>query len=204
MKEHPIIFSTDMVRAILEGRKTQTRRVIKPQPKIEIEGQLRTSQETINNAVSHFTKIVLKCPYGQVGQRLWVREPWYPNPATCTPIYKANYPFEKKPQVWSADAKWKSSVFMPRWASRINLEITGLRVERLQEITEEDAVAEGIEEWQGMFREYDKPDSNPGWARDPILSYQTLWDSLNAKRGYGWETNPWVWVIEFRYEKQEG
>ena len=119
------------------------------------------------------------------------------------PHYAATDP---KPQLVDEDrdieeglAGWRPSIFMPRWASRITLEIVSVRAERVQDISENDAEAEGIELWQEVFfREYNKPDNNPGWTRDPRLSFQTLWDSINAKRGYGWDVNPWVWVIEFK------
>ena len=161
VKERPIIFSTDMVRAILEGKKTQTRRVMKPQPITEFYA---------NTPLTKF------CPYGQVGDRLWVRETWQQIKAGIA--YKAS---------WDAvpEWKWRSPIFMPRWASRITLEIIGIRVERLQEIThspfDNDCHAEGF--------------NNPS---DLCLNdFMRYWDLLNAKRGYGWETNPWVWIIEF-------
>ena len=90
----------------------------------------------------------------------------------------------------------KSTLFMPEWAARHFITITDVRAERLQEITEEDAIAEGIEEWEGMFKEYNKPNSNPGWTRNPLLSYHTLWNSINPK--YPWESNPWVFPYTFR------
>jgi hypothetical protein len=92
---------------------------------------------------------------------------------------------------------------MPRWASRITLTITAVRVERLQDISDYDAESEGINEWAGMFREYDRPNSNLGWTRNPRYSFQTLWDSINAKRGHSWDSNPFVWVIEFARKKTE-
>ena len=188
MKERPIIFSTDMVKAILEGRKTQTRRVIKPQPDRVING---VPFEYLGHKYHDASDRAIRCPYGQVGDRLWVRETWATQKSIdrFSPSYIGNA--ATVPLWYKADAvngrsfiglgKWRPSIFMPRWASRITLEITEVRVERLQEITFEDFKKEGIEmdgSWDGSF------------AR--------LWDSLNAKRGYSWESNPWVWVISFR------
>jgi len=180
MKEHPIIFNTETVKAILDGRKTQTRRVIKPQPLLEYKGLKMQFHR--------------KCPYGQVGDRLWVRETWAVAPTLNTtkpsdllkkydiiPItYRATYPNE-------SHYMWRPSIFMPRWASRITLEIIGVRVEQLQEITDEDALAEGV-----------YGDETPYDQATPSMCFEALWDSLNAKRGYGWDKNPWVWVLEFK------
>jgi hypothetical protein len=173
MKEGPIMFSTPMVRATLEGRKSQTRRVLQPQPvrKVGPGG------------------IFLKCPYGQPGDRLWVRESFTVNNdgAVC---YRATHPLPK-------DRQWVPSIFMPRRASRITLEVVRVRVERLQAITEADAVQEGVaftEPPPGAGSgqsEYDAP-----WG--PIDQFIYLWDLLNAKRGFGWDKNPWVWAIEFK------
>ena len=171
MKERPIIFSTEMVRAILEGRKTQTRRVIKPQPEGMDEVYFRDFRRDFGGR---------KCPHGQVGDGLWVKEIYYQDPGGGI-WYRADN------DEWLQDHEsWRTPLFMPRWASRITLEITGLRVERLQDITEEDAVTEGL-----------PPREQTGFdtAR---YRYHILWDSLNAKRGYAWDSNPWVWVIEFK------
>ena len=184
MRERPILFNSEMVKAILEGRKTQTRRVIKPQPE-DFDGD--------NILWKGRWKPLNVCPYGQVGDRLWVKETWTPDIFTGKPLwYKANgIPDSLK------NIRWKPSIFMPRWASRITLEITGLRVERLQEITEEDTIKEGIvmnnrpfEGWYWMPNIYS--------TTNPIVAFEKLWDSLNAKREYSWEQNPWCWVLEFK------
>ena len=170
MKERPIIFNTEMVKAILEGRKTQTRRVIKPQP-------------------SGIILVWEHCPYGQVGDRLWVRETWNAgHDGQSLPVFKAGLSADltkelEADELWSG---WKPSIHMPRWASRITLEITEIRVERLQEITEEDAKAEGCVKQIKDGLIFDSA----------IHEYSWLWDSLNAK--YPWESNPWVWVISFK------
>lgn len=174
--EKPILFSTEMVRAILEGRKSQTRRVIKPQPDGEIKANIPyefygTKTERI------FTDTKAYLAPCSVGDILWVRETWAKDD---TYYYKADG------SCGSRCGKWKPSIHMPKEAARIWLEVTDVRVERLQEITEEDARAEGAlptREERGY-----------NCCRDEFI---TLWDSINSKRGYGWDTNPWVWVIEF-------
>lgn len=184
VKYHPIPFSTEMVRAILDGRKTQTRRVIKPQPTYEgastFGGDITIGFYCYwkTHKVSNIQHLVEYYPYGQVGDRLWVRES-YGYLIDNSIAYRANcndWHLKNKYTI-----KWKPSIFMPRWASRIDLEIIDVRVERVQEITYEDIIAEGM-----------KPRTKP------ISNFRKLWDSLNAKRGYGWGKNPWVWVIEFK------
>lgn len=237
MKERPILFSGEMVRAILEGRKTQTRRVIKPQP-IDLPNGVYCNP--YNNNYEHFTfwthddKMILtaggnikntahwKCPYGHPEDRLWVRETWwatnkkiYPSGVLPDIYFKADFTNIKNNKTEKCKlcnhkisnknhaVKWFSPLFMPRWASRINLEITNIRVERVQDITAEDCTKEGIIGVQrGGGYQYDTQKEwnykNPISARTPVLAYKQLWDSINSKRGYGWAVNPWVWVIEFR------
>lgn len=187
MRERPIIMGADSVRAILDGRKTQTRRVIKPQPKFIGAPNVPFKTDDAN------PKGIINCLYGKVGDRLWVREIFNCNEEGIA--YKATQPdMDGMP--------WKSPLFMPRGASRITLEITDIRVERVQEITEEDAKAEGIK----VLPLQDDSDPSawyqyaPGifQERSATKSYELLWDSLNAKRGYPWESNPWVWVISFK------
>jgi len=186
MKETPIIFSANMVRAILNGTKTMTRRIIKPQPssnsKIFVRALTnRLWWQEFDGYYEDAPPRMFKCPYGQVGDRLWVRESYCINALTEKPMYKADFIGTE----WVLPAGgWRPSIFMPRWASRITLEITEVRVERLQEISREDVLAEGVS-WQDYKQSYD-------WA------FKKLWDSLNAKRGYGWDANPWVWVIGFK------
>lgn len=203
MTEHPILFSGPMVRAILAGAKTQTRRVCKPE-------WLRCldSEDDEDRA-----KAVAGCPYGAPGMRLWVRETWAEagneDHAPLDPR-RALYRADTKPGDYGADVfqdgreyfdGWRPSIHMPRWASRIDLEVTGVRVERLQEISEEDARAEGVDEWipceirTGIRARIWGGGKRQGTARE---HFSILWDSINSKRGYGWDANPWVWVIEFR------
>jgi len=204
MKERPIIFNTESVRAILEGRKTQTRRVIKPQP----EGDRRIVQLYekdwwgFSPIEDWQTTIDIRCPYGKPGDRLWVKEKHIIDVdrqcailADGTEVFKTGEVIEKFCNTNSIN--FRSPRFMPRWASRITLEITDVRVERIQDIDEHDILAEGIipPRCVGMF------------AEDEFLeiihdSFITWWDSMNAKCGYGYENNPWVWVIEFKKVKQ--
>ena len=200
-----IIFSTEMVRAILEGRKTQTRRVIKPQPSASVMNITLPEHGNgyFEDTPSGRTRILCKCPFGQVGDKLWVRETWHQDTGLCKDQsihYKAD---------GDNAYSWHPSIFMPRWASRITLEITGVRVERVQELTEKDCYAEGVEfvcvtDKDGHILErITSPaheDYKPTVGRSLIKAYfaADLWDSLNAKRGYSWESNPWCWCISFK------
>ena len=208
MKERPIIFNAPMVKAILEGRKTQTRRIV-----------------TVKNKNS--------CPYGQPGDRLWVRETWgvgsrpdplggyegieyradefYLEDSDDLPCLRVTPP----PDVCllDYDSGWMPSIHMPRWASRITLEVTGVRVERLQDIPGDDIFHEGIQRlenhsWHatgsiplGTYRGLDEWTDKVNYWVDPRDAYKALWDSINGPGA--WEKNPWVWVIEFkRVEKK--
>lgn len=211
-KERPILFSGAMVRAIREDRKTQTRRVIKPQP----DRKLKAGEGDPGFwFVESYHSPAWKCPYGKPGDRLWVRETFSRDATSmypCPPVwYRASESIEsdgihtcpKDKQLPWADClacweerhgkfKWRPSIFMPRWASRITLEVTGVRVERLQEISEADAKAEGIEELSHGFRDYLQRDVQ----MDAVSSYESLWESINGAGS--WDANPWVWVIEFK------
>ena len=224
MKERPIIINTSLIPATLQGRKTQTRRVIKPQPtchcaKPDWRGQIISWRGykykgrqgwfcyICGNGlkpIDEWSAHGILCPYGQVGDRLWVKETWMLTTSAKDNeiikdwfvVYKDGIKVVTEPdQSWlfrdrdNCFDKWRSSRFMPRWASRITLEITGIRVERLKDIWIKDAIAEGCS--------LDFDMKHFGNFQDPISKFQTLWDSLNAMRGYGWETNPFVWVLEF-------
>lgn len=169
MKERPILFSASMVRAVLEGRKTQTRRVIK----LNSDGRAQLYGKNWHLSDSD---AIEACPYGIVGDRLWVREAWAQD-LDCEVFYSADH--QIKP---STIEKWRPSIFMPKSISRITLELTDVRVEHLQSITYIDAMNEGVNYEKGY--------------QDPRESYQHLWDSINGKK-YPWSSNPWIWVIEF-------
>lgn len=185
MKERPILFSAPMVRAILEGRKTMTRRVIKPQPEIREISGLTVYPVDVYKPTYSLSQILNKCPYGQPGDNLWVRETF--NADWCDHvIYRADGG-SAVAAGYAEEPKWKPSIFMPRCASRINLEITNVRVERLNDISEEDARAEGAELSCGEMRQ-----DYPNYKR----TFKRLWESINGTGA--WEANPFVWVIEFK------
>jgi hypothetical protein len=212
MKERPILFSAPMVRAILEGSKTQTRRIIKPKKGGEIVGVGGPGIAMEKLSDCEFSTVV--SPFGQPGDRLWVRETWQ-GPLIDEELedeFRQSPDFFKKPafcayrstdtlDAINADGEelgWRPSIHIPRWASRINLEITGVRVERLQDISEEDACAEGVERMSamqgcGLYRNY--LDALTGYIR-PDDSFSSLWKSINGPGSWG--ANPWVWVIEFK------
>jgi len=202
MKEHPILFNSEMVRAILDGRKTQTRRVIKPQP------EMRPGNDFVDGVWYEEDKYgdsyPIRCPYGQPGDHLWVRETHlravYSNdgsrPSERFAFYKADEWGDKQWEGWRiAHSKcpptppWKPSIYMPRWASRITLEIVSVRVERVQDISKDDAVDEGLEEMtqpedMGGVTFYGSPqcgDRPPYLELDPRDAFMWLWDSINAK-----------------------
>ena len=178
MIERPILFSGAMVRAILEGKKTQTRRVCKV-PSIP-EGNADTLRS-----------IALGSPYGRPGDRLWVRE-------TMGIDSVGGRHYRATTAVAHCVQKWKPSIFMLRNDCRITLEVTGVRVERVQEITEDDAAAEGVHSTGSYFCMCKNHGTLYLHAKD---AYMELWDSINSKRGYGWDVNPWVWVVEFRLKE---
>lgn len=219
VKERPILFSTPMVRKILSGEKTQTRRIIKPQPIKVIDWRIMDMGLTPYKLAKPpkempqaIVKEIMQCPYGKPGDRLWVRETWnqaYKKDLDTREkiyhyIYKADYfdrpldgvvihgKTDKSEFKTMADLHvWKSPRFMPRDASRITLEITDVRVERLQDISEKDALAEGC---TCTFLQ-------PGLAADEMEcateEFARLWDSINGKK-HSWEDNPWVWAITFK------
>ena len=218
MREKPILFSGEMVRAILDGRKTQTRRVVKPQPSPEwqkiVPGLytptvVRGGVESPGAEVYGFASAEegWESPYGKPGDRLWVREKWsaslngYPvcnlKPSEYDQASRIWYAAENNRPAW-AETRWQPSIFMPRWASRIMLEVTAVRVERLQDISERDAVEEGIYQNVGGHR----PCGGPGLTGWNVCEeFRELWESINADRDGGqfrWAANPWVWVVEFQ------
>lgn len=186
--EKPILFSTPMIRAILDGRKSQTRRIVKPQP--ESVDHVNHKIIPYNGSAEFLMKNTI-CPYGKIGDVLWVRETFHLVPPNMV-FYKAD-PENK------ATGKWKPSIFMPKEACRIRLEITNISVERVQDISKDDAIAEGIELYEGEsnYKNYLHGDGrNYGYVKEAKISYMTLWESINGKDS--WDINPWVWVIEFK------
>lgn len=205
MKERPILFSAPMVRAILDGRKTVTRRIVKPMRDPDFECQLASCE--IAGEVNGGT-CRIRCPYGQPGDQLWVRETWSRAKlfASNELFYRADGEHQAGRQLslsyHEREKRWRSPIHMPRWASRITLEITGVRVERLQEISEEDAIAEGVFKKVGtspvgdVVETHDGGDLiyvSKGLARN---AYHELWESINGPGS--WDLNPYVWVIEFK------
>ncbi|MFF6553901.1 hypothetical protein ACET39_10740 [Pseudomonas aeruginosa] len=217
-RERPILFNDQMVRAILEGRKTVTRRVMKPQPTPSKDGghhwpcnvhqsMLHVERELQNGEGCWCGLAEAACPFGQPGERLWVREAWtidllaaYSTKKGYDSEYELRYrtddasreihvaPGEPDPYLALYDSQrgdWRPSIHMPRWASRILLEITAVRVERLQDITPNQCIAEGA------WREKDK---ELGRGQEAIAAFADLWRST----GGDWGANPWVWVVEFK------
>lgn len=202
MKERQIIFSAPMVRAMLDGSKTQTRRVVKPQPYIDQMGnacwnghnfgQSAQGVPHIKQLASPFPSSKTKrvyCPYGIPGDQLWVRETWWHDEEDNAIIYRADPKSSivdmNKHETGLAKYNWRPSIFMPRCASRITLEITRVRVEPLQNISDADSLAEGV-----------YPTSTGLYPGSPRTAYQQLWESINGPGS--WDANPWVWVIEFK------
>lgn len=210
MSEHPIIFTGEMVRAILEERKTQTRRVI-----THLYDGAWCLDPDDNDEDKQ--RLVEACLYGKPGDTLWVRETWWQEtplavegrkhwlvgydatpecykrvPFGIENWQKATYHTDANAalarQEWESFVQWKKkpSIHLPRWASRITLEVVKVRVERVQDISYEDAEAEGA------------PIDGGTLVKNHRLGFARLWDSINAKRGYGWDANPYVWVIQFQ------
>lgn len=198
VKERPIIF-THNIREIISGEKIQTRRVIKPQPfghysKIYFDESIQKwNFYHPVNASDH-----IRCPYGVKGDVLWVKEVWRE---------KKDGSFEYKANGLSdLYVKWKSPLFMPKSASRTKLLVERVRVQRIQEILDDDCLAEGVKKVtkDGMrykYCFYDKGDySSTSWSQmhlSPKLVFEDLWNSINRKRGFGWDVNPFVWVVDF-------
>jgi len=203
MKEKPILFSAPMVNAILEGRKSMTRRTVKPQPYIQDKSGLlviETKKPLGNPPATIFrcntSKLMnewieqMPCPYGNRGDRLWVKESYIlpkiwdtHKPSEVTPGTNIEYPATDIPFLLG---KRRPGIFMCRWMSRITLEIIDIRVERLQDITEDDALAEGV-----------TGDEGPYDQQTPRMCFETLWDSINGKK-FPWSSNPRVLIRTFR------
>lgn len=195
MKERGMIFNGEMVRALLDGRKTQTRRPIKwKQTRFtEIGEREDGSKWPWSEDAEHACDFWHPCPFGAVGDRIWVRETWNKYGGLLT--YRADHDWiDDMRKETVCTAKWVPSIHMPRWASRILLEITDVRVERLNAISQEDAQAEGME-LTGWRPTYSDPDSG-GEVMTPYDNFAELWSSIYGDES--WQANAWVWVIEFK------
>jgi hypothetical protein len=205
MTERPILFSGPMVRALLDGTKTQTRRVVKPQPfdrsyskhdhRIAYASGRASKGDEIDGFYAYSTSSggqwQVKCPYGQPGDKLWVREAW-----ARTHVAQSDQEwivYREGDNRTDYGGPWKPSIHMPRAASRILLDITGVRVERLQDISDKDAISEGI----GLTASAaGVPMTTPAGETMPRAMYRALWESINGAGS--WDANPWVWVVEFK------
>lgn len=225
-----------MVRSSLDDTKTQTRRVCKPQFVADaLPVEMPATDPAGGWVVPGHSGMwwceaaanpddVRRCPYGQPGDRLWVREAWMPDPPcdgtwgytawagsrigqiAAVPERFQHPAFCNYRASWlhgTDGLRWTPGIHMPRWASRITLEVTGVRVERLQDISESDAIAEGIERAPSMGKpgafqwcDYRLPRDPSEWFNDPVRSYQSLWEQINGPGS--WASNPWVWVVEFK------
>jgi hypothetical protein len=203
-----------MVRAIIAGKKTQTRRVIKPQPHVT-SCDLQTSPELVDGLIkAAWTALEVKCPYGQNGDRLWVRETWAHDAESLEqlraqvedplgfpdgPYYRAALGIHE-----NTGLRWRPSIHMPRWASRLTLEIDEVRVERLHEIDAHEVRAEGIRvPTCGCEVCMRSATMCPADESAHLMQFATLWDAINRKK-YPWESNPWVWVLRFHEVYGEG
>lgn len=208
--DRPILFSGPMVRAILDGRKAQTRRVLKPQP---FTAPLEAGERYVSDEEFKINYREGRSPkFYRKGDRLWVRETWtdlatQPQCDLCLAglsgvAYRATDDDEM-----TIPPIWRPSIFMPRWASRLTLTVTDVRVQRLQDISEDDAVAEGIERMKSGRGFYDVTVSKGAvragiWHHRATESFRSLWDGLNAQRGYEWNANPWVCAITFTADQR--
>lgn len=212
MRERGIIFNSEMVKAILDGRKTQTRRIVAVQPESNQFGMLRITDSTKRSDIgkchwaesnatgTHTRSKLFSCPFGQPGDRLWVRETWSADFANYYPNDRVWYAADDDRRldievvdgvrgIFSPESdvhvpfRWRPSIHMPRWASRITLEITGVRVERLQNMSGEDAQSEGFA-YEGSH------------VLGDIDEFSRVWTSIYGEES--WQANPWVWVVEFK------
>jgi hypothetical protein len=205
MKERPILFSGDMVRAVLGGPKSVTRRVVKPQPPEDCDtplfdgsgyGFFYDGLDEDGNCFDQWPDgdSGIACPYGRPGDRLWVRETMYVDRGRETLCYAVDgtavprgcFAWEAWMHSYGLAPRKVPSIHMPRWASRLTLEVTDVRVERVRDISVADCRAEGVDGGEGT--------TELGWR----YSFGSLWNSINQSRGYGWNENPWVWCLSFR------
>jgi hypothetical protein len=222
VKEKPILFSGPLVRAVLRDvdPKTQTRRLVKPQADVIVGDILGQPQWYLDADPSR----VIRCPYGATGDRLWVREAHAPmcRSRDTRVAYRADMIVQNRmprrpPPGWTTEdlcpwpvdntkgrgyavTRWTPSIHMPRALSRIDLEVTRVRVQRLQDITEEDARAEGLCQRltrEGTFYHHEESTPSGRWWIDPVDAFRHLWDAINGERAT-WDSNPWVWALDFK------
>lgn len=197
--ERPILFSGAMVRALLSGKKTQTRRAVKPRKDPDYGCHLAPCEIAGDE---HQARL---CPYGQPGDRLWVREAFIHEPADYCWEASVSIPCRPALTVYRADAedprggRWTPSIHMPRRLSRITLEIAGVRVERLQDISEADALAEGVPN-QPVLGGYSAREGCKWLPPEPVAEFARLWELINGPGS--WDANPWVWVVSFRMARE--
>jgi len=206
IKERPILFSAPMVRAILDGRKTVTRRPVKG---LSTSFAVTTAadESPLNGVCWNVGGPIIRCPYGEPGDRLWVREAWAADaqvdavaPRDLSQGEPIRYPADGAVRQTGCSmvtpGKGRPSIHMPRWASRILLEITAVRVERLQAISDEQALAEGVRPYpdHAEFGEWYHVEGIETYSAEPSKSFELLWNST----GGDWDANPWVWVVEFK------
>ncbi|MBJ7583330.1 hypothetical protein JHD42_19975 [Aeromonas veronii] len=212
MKERPVIFNGEMVRAILAGRKTQTRRVMKVQPPegwgpvnsfgvedpnartytkavVDRHGYMQAGPQVFGVADETWGAV---SPFGQPGDRLWVKETFATGLCTKSTIaYRATHKPSDLDEGWDEQIKWTPSIHMSRSFSRIKLEITDVRVERLNDINEQDALAEGVDDGTSPAA------IAVGWFEKPRKAFRRLWERIYGQES--WNSNPWVWVVEFKH-----
>ncbi len=208
MKSHPMLFTGPMIRAILEGRKTMTRRVMKPQPDSHSFQGWWYPEKGHKKALHYANKTHLRHSLArdfapiQPGDTIWCRETHFYCLGSDSTIYKADT--DKRGESLQDNVgtmnpeklRWKPSIHMPRWACRLKLEVVSVRVERVQDITDEDAIAEGVV--KHYFAQDGVLANDEGMYR-PV--FKSLWNSINAARGFGWDNNPYVWVYEFKVKE---
>ncbi|HGP4154511.1 TPA: hypothetical protein ACLMQJ_002726 [Yersinia enterocolitica] len=215
MNEKPILFNSEMVNAILSGRKTQTRRIISEKTLhlfgvAASAGECHLIEMCDQRSQSFYAEF---CPLGKPGDQLWVREAFATGLCTkSTLAYRATHKTEDLEEGWGETIKWTPSIHMPRWASRINLLITSVRVERLNDISEQDAMAEGITAKEVIIETRYEGGGHVEITAERFFfvggddegyesaeeAFAELWDSIyGQKEGENWQANPWVWVIEF-------
>lgn len=225
MSDRGVIFTGDSVRGIIAGRKTQTRRLMKPQPELTENAGIAWKRGLYGmhtDGTPHVTELLKHCPYGVPGDNLWVRETWYDDLSPPPPPpaererhedgsvegieYRASHDctnFEAgcpcNPEGDGKRSEWRSPRYMPRWASRLTLKVTGVRVERVQGISDDDAIAEGVQKsacglWCGRPH---RAQGMPTQHNTPREAFASIWDNINGKRA-PWSSNCWCWVVDFR------